>query len=90
MTFDDMLVVERYVADIVSGTGGRLPVMLSEKYDRVDIDVAALTGMDLPAFVDRLAQSLGRRGYVWDVWRDADPRGCDQVVHVSERETEED
>ena len=88
MTFDDMQVVERYVADLVSGTGSRLPVMLSKEYDRVDIDATALAGMDLPTFVDRLAQSLGRKGYVWDVWRDMDSGSYGQFVHVSEREEE--
>lgn len=83
MTFNDMTVVERYVADLVSGTGRQLPVMLSKEYDRVDIDATALTGMDLTTFIDRLAQSLGRKGFVWDVWRDSD---SGRFVHVSERE----
>lgn len=86
MTFNDMTVVERYVADLVSGTGRQLPVMLSKEYDRVDIDATALTGMDLTTFIDRLAQSLGRKGFVWDVWRDSD---SGRFVHVSEREEEE-
>lgn len=86
MTFADLMVVERHVADIVSGTGSRLPAMLSKEYDRIDIDATALAGMDLRTFVDRLAQSFDRKGCLWDVWRDADPGGFTQVVHVAERE----
>lgn len=88
MKFSDLQTVERHVADIVSGTGCQLPAMLSKEYDRVDIDATALTGMDLPTFVDRLAQSLGRKGYVWDVWRDSDSGSSGRFVHVSEREEE--
>ena len=86
MTFDDMMVVEQHVADIVSGTGRRLPVMLSKEYDRVDIDAKGLGSTDACALVDRLAQSLGRKGYLWDVWMSLGARRDDQVIHVAERE----
>lgn len=88
MTFDDMMVVERHVADIVSGTGRRLPVMLSKEYDRIDIDTqpAALPEGRVAELVDDLAQALGREGYLWDVWR-IGPGGT--TIHVSKRETEE-
>ena len=86
MTFADLMVVERHVADIVSGTGSRLPAMLSKEYDRIDIDATALAGMDLRTFVDRLAQSYGRKGYLWDVWMDLGKRPWEQVIHVAERE----
>ena len=48
MTFDDMMAVERHVADLMSGTGRQLPVMLSKEYDRVDIDAKALSSTDTP------------------------------------------
>ena len=90
MTFDDMMTVEQHVADLVSGTGRQLPVMLSKKNDRVDIDAKGLSSTDACALVDRLAQSLSRKGYLWDVWMSLGVRRDDQVIHVSERETEED
>ena len=83
MTFEDMRVVERYVADLHAGG---LPVMLSTEYDRVDIDAKALSSTDACALVDRLAQSLGRKGYLWDVWMSLGTRRGDQIVHVAERE----
>lgn len=82
MTFEDMTVVERYVAD----KGHRLPVMLSGVYDRVDIETPGLGEGEVAALVDGLAQALGRKGYVWDVWTEPG----DSVIHVSERETEEE
>ena len=88
MTFDDMQVVERHVADLRAGEEPKLPVMLSTEYDRVDIDAKALSSTDACALVDRLAQSLGRKGYLWDVWMSLGTRRGDQVVHVSERERE--
>lgn len=86
MTFDDMQVVERHVADLRAGEEPKLPVMLSTEYDRVDIDAKALSSTDACALVDRLAQSLGRKGYLWDVWMSLGTRRGDQVVHVAERE----
>lgn len=86
MTFDDMQVVERHVADLRAGEEPKLPVMLSKKYDRVDIDAKALSSTDACALVDRLAQSLGRKGYLWDVWMSLGTRRGDQIVHVAERE----
>ena len=86
MTFDDMQVVERYLSD----SGYSLPVMLSTEYDRVDIDTygcvpgMALSDDEVDQLVDELAQVLGRKGYLWDVWRE--PGGF--LVHVSERERE--
>lgn len=85
MTYEDMTVVERYVAE----QGYSLPVMLSKEYDRVDIDTqstAALPGDKVEELVDGLAQALGRKGYLWDVWRNG-PGGT--TIHVSEREIEE-
>lgn len=86
MTYEDMAVVERYVAE----QGYSLPVMLSKEYDRVDIDTqstAALPEDRIAELVDGLAQALGRKGYLWDVWRNG-PGGT--TIHVSEKETEED
>lgn len=88
MTFDDMQVVERHVADLRAGEEPKLPVMLSKEYDRVDIDAKALSSTDACALVDRLAQSLGRKGYLWDVWMSLGTRRGDQIVHVAERERE--
>lgn len=86
MTFDDMQVVERHVADLRAGEEPKLPVMLSTEYDRVDIDAKALSSTDACALVDRLAQSLGRKGYLWDVWMSLGTRRGDRIVHVAERE----
>lgn len=88
MTFSDLQTIKRYVADLVSGTGCQLPAMLSKEYDRVDIDAKALSSTDACALVDRLAQSLGREGYLWDVWMSLGARRGDRVVHVAEREEE--
>ena len=85
MTHEDMTVVERCVAE----QGYSLPVMLSKEYDRVDIDpqsTATLPEDRVEELVDGLAQALGRKGYLWDVWRNG-PGGT--TIHVSERETEE-
>lgn len=78
MTFDDMRVVEAHVADLHAGG---LPVMLSTEYDRVDVDARALGACGTVTLVDRLAQSLGRKGYLWDVWMATD----DRIIHVAER-----
>ena len=86
MTFDDMRVVEVHVADLRSGLEPQLPVMLSKEYDRVDIDARKLSSTDACALVDRLAQSLGRKGYLWDVWMATGKRQREQIIHVSERE----
>ena len=86
MTFEDMRVVERYVAEIHAGG---LPVMLSTEYDRVDVDARKLSCGDAVDLVDRLAQSLGRKGYIWDVWVEtslASP--ADRMIPVAEREEE--
>ena len=88
MTFDDMMTVEQHVADLVSGTGRQLPVMLSKEYDRIDIDAKGLSSTDACALVDRLAQSLGRGGYHWDVWMSLGTRRDDQIIHVAERKEE--
>ena len=85
MTYEDMTVVERCVAE----QGYSLPVMLSKEYDRVDVDTqstAALPMGGVEKLVDGLAQALGRKGYLWDVWRNG-PGGT--TIHVSERETKE-
>ena len=81
MTFDDMRVVEAHVADLHAGG---LPVMLSKAYDRVDVDARKLDSQAACNLVDALAQSLGRKGYLWDVWMDTN----DHMVHVAERERE--
>lgn len=86
MTFADMMAVERHVAELVAGTGKRLPVMLSKEYDRVDIDANGLSGADARALVDRLAQSFYRKGCLWDVWMSLGTCRGDQVIHVAERE----
>lgn len=86
MTFDDMQVVEWHVADLRAGEEPKLPVMLSTEYDRVDIDAKALSSTDACALVDRLAQSLGRKGYLWDVWMALGKHPGEQIIHVAERE----
>lgn len=86
MTFDDMQVVESHVADLRAGEEPKLPVMLSTEYDRVDIDARKLSSTDACALVDRLAQSLGRKGYLWDVWMSLGKRPWEQIIHVAERE----
>lgn len=86
MTFDDMQVVERHVADLRAGEEPKLPVMLSKAYDRVDVDARKLDSQAACNLVDALAQSLGRKGYLWDVWMSLGTRRGDQVVHVAERE----
>lgn len=82
VTFEDMQVVERHVADLRAGLEPKLPVMLSTEYDRVDVDARALDAYDIDALVDRLAQSLGRKGHLWDVWMATN----DRIIHVAERE----
>lgn len=82
MTFDDMQAVERHVADLRAGEEPKLPVMLSTEYDRVDVDAGKLDGQAAVNLVDALAQSLGRKGYLWDVWMATDGR----MIHVAERE----
>lgn len=81
MTFEDMRVVERHVADVYPGG---LPTMLSVDYDRVDVDATRLDDAGAERLVDRLSQELGRKGYLWDVWTTADGR----MIHVAERERE--
>ena len=88
MTFDDMRVVERHVAELRSGLEPGIPVMLSKVYDRVDVDARKLSSMDACTLVDQLAQSLGRKGYLWDVWMDLGKRPWEQMIHVAERERE--
>jgi hypothetical protein len=84
MTFEDMKVVETHVADLHAGG---LPVMLSTEYDRVDVDARKLSCGDAVDLVDRLAQSLGRKGYIWDVWVETSLTSpVNRVVHVAERE----
>ena len=86
MTFDDTMFVEQHVADLMSGTGRRLPVMLSKVYDRVDVDARKLDSQAACNLVDALAQSLGRKGYLWDVWMGLGKRPWEQIIHVAERE----
>ena len=88
MTFNDMQVVERHVADLRSGLEPQLPVMLSTEYDRVDVDARKLSSTDACALVDSLVQSLGRKGYLWDVWMSLGKQRGDQMIHVAERERE--
>lgn len=83
MTFEDVRVVEAHVADLHAGG---LPVMLSTEYDRVDVDARALGAYGIDALVDRLAQSLGRKGYVWDVWADRVSNPDNRMIHVAEKE----
>lgn len=83
MTFEDMRVVETHVADLHAGG---LPVMLSTEYDRVDVDARALGACGTAALADRLAQSLGRKGYAWDVWADSVSNPNNRMIHVAERE----
>lgn len=82
MTFEDMRVVETHVADLRAGLEPKLPVMLSKAYDRVDVDTRKLDSQAAGNLVDALAQSLGRKGYLWDVWMATDGR----MIHVAERE----
>lgn len=82
MTFEDMQAVERHVADLRAGLEPKLPVMLSTKYDRVDVDARKLDDQAAVNLVDALAQSLGRKGYLWDVWMATN----DRMIHVAERE----
>lgn len=86
MTFEDMQAVERHVAELRSGQEPKLPVMLSTEYDRVDVDARALGACSIAVLVDRLAQSLGRKGYVWDVWVDSVSNPDNRIIHVAERE----
>lgn len=86
MTFVDMIVIKRHVTDLVSRTDMQLPVMLSKEHARVDIDATGLCSADARALVDRLAQSLGRKGYLWDVWMNTASGDYDQVIHVAEKE----
>jgi hypothetical protein len=83
VTFEDMRVVEAHVADLHAGG---LPVMLSTEYDRVDVDARALGACGTVTLVDRLAQSLGRKGYIWDVWVDGVSNPNNRMIHVAERE----
>lgn len=82
VTFEDMRVVETHVADLRAGLEPKLPVMLSKAYDRVDVDTRKLDSQAAGNLVDALAQSLGRKGYLWDVWMATDGR----MIHVAERE----
>ena len=82
MTFEDMQVVERHVADLRAGKEPKLPVTLSKVYDRVDVDARRLDSQAACNLVDALAQSLGRKGYLWDVWMAMN----DRMIHVAERE----
>lgn len=81
MTFDDMMVVEAHVADLHAGV---LPVMLSKDYDRVDVDARKLDSATACNLADALAQSLGRKGCLWDVWMAMN----DHMIHVAERRRE--
>lgn len=84
MTFEDMRVVEAHVADLHAGG---LPVMFSTEYDRVDVDARKLSCGDAVDLVDRLAQSLGRKGYIWDVWVATSLTSpVNRTIHVAERE----
>ena len=65
---------------------GRIPVILSTKYDRVDID---LTNCCLSADLvqDWLAQRMGRLGYFYDIWfQDREPH---RTLCVSEKGADE-
>ena len=87
MTFDDMQVVERHVADLRAGEEPKLPVMLSTEYDRVDIDARSLCCSDAVDLMDQLAQSLGRKGYLWDVWVETSLTSpANRMIHVAEKE----
>ena len=79
VTFEDMQVVETHVSDLHAGG---LPVMLSTEYDRVNVDARKLDGIEAARLADALAQSLGRKGYLWDVWTTLN----DRIIHVAERE----
>jgi hypothetical protein len=87
MTFSDMLKVEEDLAEAAHGVVDiRPPCFLSKVWDRVDIDVAKLQLDEAVLVQDRLAQELGRRGYVWDVWF---PDAAHKTICVSEREVGE-
>ena len=81
MTFDDLQVVERHATAVANEMGvDHAPVMRPLDYDRVDIDTTYMPGADINEFVERLAQSLRKQGYAWDVWLNG------LLVSVSEKE----
>lgn len=80
----EISVVARYAADVAERLGFAQPELIeSQKYDRIDIDVADWTLEDQHAFADLMAQSMGHKGYAVDVWVDRDGLVC-----VSDKEEE--
>jgi hypothetical protein len=88
MTFQDLLVVERHVAELCSAAGcTSLPVMRPLDYDRVDIDVELWVRqpLDREALRAALSRRLADEGRLWDVWPAGETKLC-----VSAREEEEE
>lgn len=87
MKFSDLQTVERFVGDFCHEHNvGRIPVMLSMEYDRVDIDLTYCC-LSADLVQDWLAQRLGRLGYFYDVWfPDREPH---KTLCVSERGADE-
>lgn len=73
MTAHDCAVVQEHLADIVEG----LPCHLNQATKRVEITYAP---EDVEWIADDLAQSLGRKGYDWDVWTE------DDTIFIAEKE----
>ena len=88
MTFQDLLVVERHVAELCSEMGrDRLPVMRPLDYDCVDIDTRTWIHrpQDRASLRAALAGRLSAEGRLWDVWPAGETWLC-----VSVREEEEE
>ena len=88
MTFQDLLAVERHVAELCSEMGrDQLPVMRPLDYDRVDVDVGpwARQPLERESLRAALARRLADEGRLWDVWPDGETKLC-----VSAREEEEE
>ena len=84
MTTDDLTAVERHSNAVAHELGASMPpVMKPADFDRIDIDVTYIPNVDVHEFVEKLAMSLHRQGYAWDVWLNG------LLVSVSEREEAE-
>lgn len=89
MTDRDLDVVERYVVDLWRPTkrAPRPPVARSEECDRIEIDLSKWhEKCDADILMDRLAQTIGAKGYDWDFWF---PEGDKNTICVSYKEREE-
>lgn len=87
MKLSDLQTVERFVGEFCHEHNvDRLPVTLSTKYDRVDIDLTCCC-INADIVQDCLAQRMGRLGYFYDIWfPDREPH---KTLCVSERGADE-